>query len=594
MANTTPKRSGRRIALWTGAGVVVLILAAGAWIGFRGLEAKDQLTKAEPLASQIESDISAGHSAQAVTASAQLSRYAGKADSLTSDPVWRVAEFVPFVGPNLTAVRIAAEATDTVATKAIAPVTSAASGLNVTSFKPVGGVVNLKPLEKVQPALAQANAGLESAAAQLRKAPTGGMLAPVSGALTKLRSTVHNAQNVIGSVNRAAQLVPTMLGASGPRNYLLLFVNPAELRSTGGITGSLALVHTDNGAISLAAQVSGDDLGNFDSPVAPLPQVVQSLFASRPAEYIQDVNLTPDYPLSASLAAKMWTARYGTPVDGVITIDPVVLSYILQATGPIPLADGLSLTSSNAVQLLLSQAYQIFPDNTDQDAFFSATAAAVFERVSSGDVDPYQLIRALVQGGSERRINVWSAHAADQKILAGTTLQGDLPVSTAKRAALGLYFNDATGAKLDYYLHVAASTSTRVCGSAGDPDSYVTVKLTNETPADAATSLPTYVTNVGRSGVPAGTIITQVGAYGPGGGLLVSTTSAGKAVATHPEVYGGRPVSQFMVTLAPGQSQTVTIRFRDEGSTATATSLAMTPGLNSQIVAGVAPKCAAE
>lgn len=605
--------------MWAGVGVLVVLIAAGAWIGYRGLQARDQLTRAEPLASRIETSIAAGDRSAAVSESQQLSAYAGRALALTSDPIWRVAQYLPLIGPDLTAVHDAAQSTDTVATRVVAPIARAASGLNIESFKPVGGAVDLTPLEKLRPVLVRAQAGTELAAAQIDRAPTAGTLAPVGSAVGTLRSTVHRVQGLLTSLNRAAELVPAMLGADGPRNYLLLFLNPAELRATGGITGSLALVHTDGGKISLASQVAGDALGNFSTPVAPLPQVVESLFSARPAQYIEDVNLTPDYPLAASLAASMWKARYGTSVDGVIALDPVVLGYLLKATGPIPIADGLTLTSSNAVSLLLSRAYQLFPQNTQQDAFFSATAAAVFERISSGDVDPYALIRALVEGGSQRRIDVWSSHASDQRLLAGTTLAGAIPVSTPRKAALGVYLNDGTGAKLDYYLHVSASAASRVCSSNGDPDSFVTVTLTNGAPADAATSLPEYVTNVGRSGVPAGTVITEVGAYGPEGGLLVSTTTSGvrsgaasgagtggsgsraasgsgsgggSAMTTHPEVYGGRPLSQFTVTLAPGQSQTVTVRFRDPKQRSTATSLTLTPGLHTRVARATTPECA--
>ncbi|WP_420898141.1 DUF4012 domain-containing protein [Cryobacterium suzukii] len=45
-------------------------------------------------------------------------------------------------------------------------------------------------------------------------------------------------------MNRAATLLPAMLGATEPRNYILLFQNPAELRSTGGIPGALELRST--------------------------------------------------------------------------------------------------------------------------------------------------------------------------------------------------------------------------------------------------------------------------------------------------------------------------------------------------------------
>jgi hypothetical protein len=580
-----------RIATWTGAAVLVVVVGCAVWVVTRGVLAKDQLTEAEPLVSQIESNIAGGHQAQAVVESKEFSAHAAKAVSLTSDPIWRVLQYVPLVGPNLRAVRVAAETTDTVAVGVVEPLTETATQLNVESFKPVNGVVDVAQLKRVHPALRSAADAMDRAAAQLHGAPSGGTIPVVTRALTKLRSTVEHGKTVVGSVDRAAALLPAMLGASGPRNYLLLFLNPAELRSTGGIAGSLALVHSDDGHVSLVAQDSADT-GGFVQPVAPLPDAVRSLFGTRPARYFQDVNLTPDFPLSASLAASMWTSRYGTKVDGVIALDPVVLGYILRATGPIHVTGDLTLTSSNAAPLLLSQVYQIFPDNTEQNAFFAAAAAAVFQHVTAGDVDPYALITAVVKGAMQQRIHVWSAHPEEEKTLSPTTLAGELPVSDPGRAAIGVYLNDATGAKLDYYLDATATTSSRVCPTSGAPESIVTIRLTNGVPPNAVGGLPTYVTNVTNSGVPAGTVVTQVAAYGPSGSLLAATTRNGSAVAAQTEIYHGRPVSQFELTLSPGASETVSVRFVDEHQRWSAsTSLVMTPGLHSRVVSDDANLC---
>src|SRR5690606_257909 len=115
----------------------------------------------------------------------------------------------------------------------------------------------------------------------------------------------------LAAVERAAKLVPVMLGAEGPRNYVLLFQNPAELRSTGGIPGALALIHTENGRIDLAAQASSSDFPHYDAPVLELSSETRGLYGDITGEYIQDVNLTPEFPLSAQLAREMWRLQFG-------------------------------------------------------------------------------------------------------------------------------------------------------------------------------------------------------------------------------------------------------------------------------------------
>jgi len=71
------------------------------------------------------------------------------------------------------------------------------------------------------------------------------------------------------------------------------------------------------------------------SPTLPLDPEQQQIYSGRLGKYMQDVNLTPDFPTAASTAQAMWERKTGQRVDGVISIDPIALSYILEATGPV-------------------------------------------------------------------------------------------------------------------------------------------------------------------------------------------------------------------------------------------------------------------
>ncbi len=43
--------------------------------------------------------------------------------------------------------------------------------------------------------------------------------------------------------------MPAFLGADGDRNYLYVFQNNAEVRSTGGLPGNISLVHASDGRV---------------------------------------------------------------------------------------------------------------------------------------------------------------------------------------------------------------------------------------------------------------------------------------------------------------------------------------------------------
>ena len=582
-AQLRPRRALRRRSrplLWTGLAVLAIIVFVVVWVGVRGMLAKDALEKAVPAASAIAKQLADGDTDAANASSKVLSERASDAAGLTSDPVWRASEFIPYVGANLTAVREAADIVDDVARDAVAPLVKAAGSVGVEEFAPVNGVIQLQPLVDAQPGIAAASEALDSADKRAEAIDTKNVLGAVADAVVTLQKTVAEAAVVVDAVDRAATLLPPMMGAEGERNYLLLFQNPAELRATGGIPGALAQLTVAGGAISLTQQASSADFPRTPAPVLELPLETRGLYGDITGRFIQDVNLTPQFPLSAPLAAEMWRQQFGVQVDGVMSVDPVVLSYLLRATGPITLPTGDVLTSDTAVQLLLTDVYARYPDPRAQDAFFAAAAAAVFDAVAHGGFEPAALLDALALAGDEHRLLVWSAHEAEQSQLAETTLAGGLPVSNGHTARIGVYLNDATGSKMGTYLKTTINTGVAVCRADGLPRLDVQITLTNTAPTDAATSLPAYVTGAGAFGVPPGNIKVITNVYGVPGSANLGITRDGAEFAHHSTTDSGYPVSALSIELAPGETTTFTASFLDHDANVTSVVTQKTPEVN--------------
>ncbi|TFB71828.1 DUF4012 domain-containing protein [Cryobacterium glaciale] len=537
-------------------GLLAVVLFVVAWVGIRGLQAQDALESALPLAAQLQEQVLAGETAagSATDTAAALADYADTARDRTSDPIWRAVEALPGVGPNLVAVRELAAVVDDVATDAITPLATLAGKLSLDDFKPVDGQLALQPLLDAQQPVQQASSTLSRAAFDVTAIDTSAVLEPVRRAVNRLQKQTIDIAGTLDIMDRAITLLPAMLGADGPRNYILLFQNPAELRSTGGISGALALLHTENGAISLTQQASSASFRHHDEPVLPLSDDIRSIYGDITGEYIQNINLTPDFAETGALAREMWRIEFGVEADGVLSVDPVTLSYLLQATGPITLATGDELTADNAVNLLLSEVYARYDDPAQQDAFFAAAAGAVFDAVKSGRADPATLIDALTQAGREYRVLINSARDDEQAVLADTTLAGGRPLSSDAVQTFGLYLNDATGAKMDVYLDVQTAVGQSVCRLDKRPQFAVQVTMTNTAPADAAATLPPYVTGGGAFGIALGNVNTKVSAYGVPGMLNDGVSRDGVAVPYHPAADSGYPVSSIAIDLAPGES----------------------------------------
>lgn len=559
---TAVPRRRRRGLIWLVLGVVlVAVIGAAIWVGVRGWLAKGELEAAAATAEVLQKHIEAGDTADAGDAADSLVDHTGEAASLTGDPVWRLAELVPGVGANLHAVRVLSAELDTAASGAIRPLTGLAQSVYTDSFRPVDGRIDVKPLVAAQPTAHAASVVLADAASAVDGISDAGLIGPVADAKDSLAEALGKVAGLSATLDDALVVAPVMLGADGPRNYLVLFQNNAELRSAGGIPGAFALVHAEDGLLQLVAQASTTDFSAKDGPALAVPAASAAVFGDGMSSHIQDVTMTPDFALSATLATAMWERKFGGSVDGVIAVDPVALSYLLGATGPVTLADGSTLTKANAVTSLLVDVYHRYPVGDDQDAYFADAAASSFKAVTAGAADPRELVTALARAGDENRISLWSNDEKVQSVLAGTTLAGlDAAQKVMGVQAYGVYLNDATGAKMDPYLDVAMAVGSTPRKD-GHSDVSVAVTLASTAAADAATSYPPVVAGTGFYGVPPGKIATNVSVFAPSGAFDFGVERDGKLVEYAAEKVDGRQVNSLGVTLSPGEKAVLVFHY---------------------------------
>ncbi|MEW1810254.1 DUF4012 domain-containing protein [Pseudarthrobacter phenanthrenivorans] len=405
---------------------------------------------------------------------------------------------------------------------------------------------------------------------RLEAIQTDNLLPQIVSPLHQATAELKQASDVLNVAADAANTAPTMLGSDGARNYLLMIQNNAETRASGGIPGALAILKFDKGKLSLGPQSSAGEIGIM-SPVVAVDTQQQQIYSGRLGKYLQDVNLTPDFPTAASTAQVMWERKTGQRVDGVISIDPVVLSYILQSTGPISVsgpelsaikAAGLPtvLTGENVVPTLLSDVYAKIRQPKLQDAYFAGVAREVFSALSNGKGEAKGLISGITQGAEEGRVLVWSAQTAEQAVISKYTLSGSISGPSVLPAQFGVYFNDGTGAKMDYYVRRTVQL-VKQCQADGYEQTSVRVTSTNTAPGDAVSTLPEYVTGGGAFGVTPGSVQTNVVAYGPAQANVESVSVDGAKMPFAPYLHANRPVGVIAQLLAPGESKTVEFTF---------------------------------
>jgi len=239
------RRRRRRFLRWTLITVAVLMvvtIAGVAWVGVDALRARGELKAAGAQVHTLQGQVEKGDRKAAVVTLRSLTEHAHAALAGTHGPHWSAARALPWLGDNVIAVQTVSEVIDGLAVDALPALMDATSLVDPTTLAPVNGRVNLAPLVKARPQVVAANAEVQAAVRRLDAIDPDGLLTEVAAPLADLRTQVHKVALTTATADRAVRLLPPMLGASGPRQFLMLVQNNAEQRATGGLPGSVVLL----------------------------------------------------------------------------------------------------------------------------------------------------------------------------------------------------------------------------------------------------------------------------------------------------------------------------------------------------------------
>lgn len=482
-----------------------LPLAGAVWIGVTGLLARSELSAAQRdldtlrhSMKQASTPASGSGSASGASLAAAGERavrsaadHAARAHRLTSGPAWYSAAQLPFFGGPFATVRGAAYAADRLTGDVLAPLALALP--HPTQNSGNGMSEALSTLQKHRADLVRAARTATDVQADVRRLPRSTWLPAADRARAQLAQQLDRITPVTTDVSVAARILPAMLGAQGERRYFLAFQNFAEARGTGGLPGAFAVLRADRGHLSFerfgnntemekAAAEADVDLGDeFNARYE----------GSDPAHVWPNSNMSPHFPYAARTWAAAWQEHAHERVDGAIAIDPATLSRFLKVTGPARMADGTELTAANVVDLTERTSYARYDNTVQRKAFFVDAARAAAERLM-GAVDDTRRLPALLVAANDAqqdgRLKIWSAHAAEQRLLETRPYSGTLPDTPGPFA--GLVVNNAAGSKLDYYLDRSLVWEAGACTDRGRTVT-VTMTFTNRAPVSG---LPEYVT----------------------------------------------------------------------------------------------------
>jgi hypothetical protein len=281
-------------------------------------------------------------------------------------------------------------------------------------------------LEQSQPSWQEAEAALAQVADARSQLDLSQLDPRIAGQLERLDSYLPLLQT--GSA--LARLAPALLGADGPKTYLLLAQNSDELRPTGGFISGVGLMPIDRGQLG---EIDFEDSytvynPDVDHPLAP-PDLEQTMGAQM--LLFRDANWSVDFRISAQVAQSLYQLDTGAPTDGVIAFNLEATRRLITALEPLTLPGYQQPLNSENLLVAMREVWAepLATENTVREAgnsdwwlhrkdFMGDLAAAARARLETGQIDFGQLAQVLYSSLQEKHVLVAVNDPATSALLA--------------------------------------------------------------------------------------------------------------------------------------------------------------------------------
>jgi hypothetical protein len=442
--------------------------------------------------------------------------------------------------------------------RSFAALTAAASrvvGVAATSAEAVGTLLpESLPTGADRPAtlrlLGDQAVRAEAALGGIDLADRDGLTGPLRRRWAALEHDVTSARAALRTASQGLHGVADIL--EGPRRYLLLAANNAEMRAGSGMFLSVGTIQTVDGSLRVGPLRPS---GNLTLPGAGAD--VEGDLAARwdwlqPGREWRNLATTPRFDVTAPLAVNMWETLTGEKLDGALALDVPFLAAILGATGPVAVGGGVIDEATVVDRLLLDQYEGLHVDDpqAERREELGSMVLAVVGALEKGDYSPWGLARALAKASRGRHALAWSANSQDQRTWESAGIDGSLG-----RGSLAVSILNRGGNKLDPFLAIEAGLDLRPV--LDGTELTVRVKVANRAP----TGLSPYVAGPHpRSGASEGDYLGIIAVNVPG--AATDITLDGAATLSSSGADGPTQVVAAPVLVSRGQETSVSVQFR--------------------------------
>lgn len=555
------ERKKRRVAAVVAAIVAVVLVAFGVsgFMLFNSAKTvKSQAKETVEIVGGLKDKVTSGDFSTLPDDAKKIDELCSSMKKETSSPVWTMASFIPVYGGDINAARTMVDALSDVSSGALVPMAD-----NLAQATPgklfQDGTINVSALQAVADSLSDSSKAFKSANKKVQGIGDT-HIAQVTELVDKAKDGFATLDGVVDAAEKIAPVLPQMLGANGQtRNYLLYAMNNVEIRACGGFGGSQGLISVTDGQMSIGEFVPRIGLSE-DEAVESVDEEDEALFGNHSNLYNSGNTYSPDWPRNSQRVAALWKSQYGQDVDGVVGIDPVFLQYLLGLVGNVSLPDGTVVDGTNAAKVLMHDVYWNYPVE-ESDGIFASVASVAFDKILGGigDVDVTKLVGAFERGAEEGRLIAWMRNDDEQNAIKETGIDASLPDPDDPSAdpVAGVYFNNLSFSKLDWYLNADTQIGQGVKNGDGTCSYRITVTLTNIMTQEEAGKLPDYVA-AGASDAARDDERLNVSVFAPTGGNISDLTVEGTQFGLGAATWHGIPFYSGTVDLHAGETTTIT------------------------------------
>lgn len=224
-------------------------------------------------------------------------------------------------------------------------------------------------------------------------------------------------------------ILPTLLGYDSEKEYLLLFMNNAELRPTGGFIGSVGRLTIEHGKVK---EFTIQDVYELDGQ---LTRHIEPNYIIRrylqPHLYLRDSNFDLDFQRSASMSALIYNLESKNTPDGVVAVDFNLIKKIIEITGPIELKDyKKTIDSENSMDFLQDTIEKdFFPGSTQKKDVLNELFKGITLELEKRPEHLVSIGLALPELLEEKHILLAYQDEDIQSLLSALNFGGNIPTS---------------------------------------------------------------------------------------------------------------------------------------------------------------------